>query len=160
MRAWVGNELEGVDRGVKTLFVRGCSVDCAKVIEILEKYDDVCRVYFGAGREDLLEIEKIGDLLLYTSGSIELICEVSLSGLTAFTEMTKEFEAFDQVIVRMDNPLFDALGLSDVVKIDSGDDVYTVTLERMDHTALEDLNVDMFEGTDVLVYNDLEGGFI
>ena len=154
IKIWKGKELEGVDKGVQTMFVSGSTIYCTKIIEFLEQHPDCKRVYLGGGRIDVEEIFDYNKLADYTSKKkIDIVLECSYEGLKTLPRIL--FDSTDKLIVRMYNELLGLLSSSDQVKVDTGKNVYIVEMGQMIHTDLNDLNKDMF-ASDVLVYDESE----
>jgi hypothetical protein len=158
MKIWKGVELEGEDKGVVTLFVKGITIECRRVVDILKMHTDCKRVYLGGGRTDVEEIFECAAMSSYCSAnSIDIIVETSVVGLSKMPE--ELFDDATQIITRIDEAMFDKLSTTDLIKIDSGKDVHVIAKGNMIPTNLDTLNVDMFS-TDVLIYDDEKGGYV
>ncbi len=48
MKMWIGTEVEGIHKGLKTLFIASKFLSSLKIINAIEDYD-VEQIYFGAG---------------------------------------------------------------------------------------------------------------
>jgi hypothetical protein len=155
MKIWKGKELEGVDKGVQTMFVSGSTLFGNMLLSFLPNHTDCKRLYLGGGRVDVEECFHVDELMAYCDKhKIDVIMETSFMGFVKHTD--RELLAkVDKTIVRIDQKLFDMLSSTDQLKIDSGKNVYTVELEKMIHTDLSTLNKDMF-ASDVLVYDESE----
>lgn len=49
MSMWIGKEREGDLKGIQTLFISNRRHNFLKISNVLEKYDDIKQIYFGAG---------------------------------------------------------------------------------------------------------------
>lgn len=155
MKIWKGTELEGVDKGVQTMFVSGSTLFGKTLLNFLPEHTDCKRLYLGGGRIDVEEFFQVDELIEYCDKhKIDVILETSFTGFVRHTDR-ELLEKADKCIVRIDQKLFDTLSSTDQIKIDSGKSVYTVELEKMIHTDLATLNKDMF-ASDVLIYDERE----
>jgi len=159
MKCWIGEELEGSDKGILTLFVSGITVQSSIILRVIK--DTECkRIYLGAGRLDFCEVLNSKLLIDYCrNNDTQLIVETSLSALKYSFQNTKLFEDATQIIVRFDEDIINKIGEDDIIKIDTKTDVFLISKKNMINTDLQDLKCDMFI-TDKLVYDDKEGGFI
>ena len=60
MRFWIGKELEGRYKGIKTLFVESSIIDLPLIYKIKEisEVHNFGQIYFGAGELDVVSIER------------------------------------------------------------------------------------------------------
>lgn len=158
MKIWKGLEVEGEEKGFMTMFVSGYHLDSKEIIKVLQRNPDVKRLYLGGGR---IDVSTVSDVFLLSghclTEHISLVVETTIRGIKDMPE--ELFDQAEQIILRIDGDTLDLLSSTDVIKIDTGKDVYTMERDKMIHTSLKNLKEDMFT-IDVLLYNDVLGGEI
>lgn len=151
MKVWKGKELEGVNKGVMTLFVKDSQIDGNQISEFLVAHPECKRVYLGAGRLDIIEQERFDILDAYCCAkNINIIVECSLNGFKLLPESIHTNA--HEIIVRFMDEHLELLDSCDVIKIDTGTNVYTVEMLNMIHTDLKTLQGDTFE-SDLVLYD-------
>lgn len=152
MKIWLGPELEGTDKHIKTLFVKGETIDGQQVLEILMLQKGIKRLYLGAGRTDVKNLINEITLVSYcVKNEIKIVTECSIGNLY---NLPYSLYSTD-IIVRIDCELLEELMMTDKIKIDTGSNVYIKELGQMIHTSLKDLDGDIFK-QDTVIYNDEE----
>lgn len=154
MRVWIGLEMEGKQKGVKTLFVCGRKINTAVITRLMKKHCPE-RLYLGAGRTNtkltnsqLTRLRQVCDQC-----NIAIIMEVLNEDMNDLLKGLN-LNYIDQIIVRVENRAFKRLRDWDVIKMDDMNSaVYTAEREDMDWTPLITLNDDLFEG-DKLLYDE------
>lgn len=154
MRVWIGLEMEGKQKGVKTLFVCGRKINTAVITRLMKKHCPE-RLYLGAGRTNtkltnsqLTRLRQICDQY-----NIAIIMEVLNEDMNDLLKGLN-LNYIDQIIVRVENRAFKRLRDWDVIKMDDmSSEVYTAEREYMDWTPLITLKNDLFEG-DKLLYDE------
>lgn len=96
MRIWIGEEQEGMFKGIPTLFVETTHLWNDKqelVFKSLEKHN-IKRVYLGAGRTDCIFIENCSKFVARCYGlGIEIIQEMSITNaFLLYPEVAEEAE--------------------------------------------------------------------
>lgn len=158
MRVWIGPEMEGKQKGVKTLFVCGRKINTAVITRLMKKHCPE-RLYLGAGRTNtkltdtqLARIRQVCDQY-----NIAIIMEVSVDEMNDLLKGLN-LNYIDQIIVRVENRAFKRLRDWDVIKMDDMTSaVYTAEREDMEWTSLITLNDGLFEGDELLYDEKLEG---
>lgn len=154
MRVWIGLEMEGKQKGVKTLFVCGRKINTAVITRLMKKHCPE-RLYLGAGRTNtkltnsqLTRLRQVCDQY-----NIAIIMEVLNEDMNDLLKGLN-LNYIDQIIVRVENRAFKRLRDWDVIKMDDmNSEVYTAEREYMDWTPLITLKNDLFEG-DKLLYDE------
>lgn len=154
MRVWIGLEMEGKQKGVKTLFVCGRKINTAVITRLMKKHCPE-RLYLGAGRTNtkltnsqLTRLRQICTQL--NSGLVMEVLNEDMNDLLKGLNLNY----IDQIIVRVENRAFKRLRDWDVIKMDDmNSEVYTAEREYMDWTPLITLKNDLFEG-DKLLYDE------
>jgi len=154
LRVWIGLEMEGKQKGVKTLFVCGRKINTAVITRLMKKHCPE-RLYLGAGRTNtkltnsqLTRLRQVCDQY-----NIAIIMEVLNEDMNDLLKGLN-LNYIDQIIVRVENRAFKRLRDWDVIKIDDmNSEVYTAEREDMEWTPLITLNDDLFEG-DKLLYDE------
>lgn len=154
MRVWIGLEMEGKQKGVKTLFVCGRKINTAVITRLMKKHCPE-RLYLGAGRTNtkltnsqLTRLRQVCDQY-----NIAIIMEVLNEDMNDLLKGLN-LNYIDQIIVRVENRAFKRLRDWDVIKMDDmNSEVYTAEREDMEWTPLITLNDDLFEG-DKLLYDE------
>ncbi len=154
MRVWIGLEMEGKQKGVKTLFVCGRKINTAVITRLMKKHCPE-RLYLGAGRTNtkltnsqLTRLRQVCDQY-----NIAIIMEVLNEDMNDLLKGLN-LNYIDQIIVRVENRAFKRLRDWDVIKMDDMNSaVYTAEREDMEWTPLITLNDDLFEG-DKLLYDE------
>lgn len=158
MRVWIGPEMEGKQKGVKTLFVCGRKINIEVITRLMKKHCPE-RLYLGAGRTNtkltdtqLARIRQVCDQY-----NIAIIMEVSNEDMNDILKGLN-LDYIDQIIVRVENRAFKCLRDWDVIKMDDMTSaVYTAEREDMEWTPLITLNDGLFEGDKLLYDVKLEG---
>ena len=116
MRAWVGLEREGREKGVNTLFVESDCVLASDLYKIQDaaKKRGINRIYLGAGKRNVIYICKEWPIIC---GSMKVVIETTPNFLRNLTHIKK----FKNVILRYDIQLKDFSNI--VPKIDNGSTV-------------------------------------
>lgn len=150
MRVWIGEEREGTDKGIMTMFVEGEIIDCSDITPLLINHPECKRVYFGAGRKDVTTI--FGLKQLYADfPNTKLVLEVSVKDNNAIRkQLDTTIKYISDIIVRVYREDL-ILGETDIIKVDNGSDVWTHPLDEMTNTSLHDLNKGLFSN-DTLIY--------
>jgi len=154
LRVWIGLEMEGKQKGVKTLFVCGRKINTAVITRLMKKHCPE-RLYLGAGRTNtkltnsqLTRLRQVCDQY-----NIAIIMEVLNEDMNDLLKGLN-LDYIDQIIVRVENRAFKRLRDWDVIKMDDMNSaVYTAEREDMEWTPLITLNDDLFEG-DKLLYDE------
>jgi len=154
LRVWIGLEMEGKQKGVKTLFVCGRKINTAVITRLMKKHCPE-RLYLGAGRTNtkltnsqLTRLRQVCDQY-----NIAIIMEVLNEDMNDLLKGLN-LNYIDQIIVRVENRAFKRLRDWDVIKMDDMNSaVYTAEREDMEWTPLITLNDDLFEG-DKLLYDE------
>jgi hypothetical protein len=153
MRIWIGNEMEGANRGVKTMFVETSYVG-KRAISIILKYiqPDIKVIYLGAGRIDTKFIHKHINSLR-SLGKLVTV-ETSANNLKNIN-----LDVVDNCIVRIDAehiPNSDCHKLH--LKLDNYKSVFVYDSVITAHiTNLTTLQNGQFTQTDKEIYNNKKG---
>lgn len=146
MKIWKGPEREGKDIGKDTIFVESSVLDFCVINKVKEiaKKEKISRIYFGAGRVDILKIEA---QCLNGLNNAYLIAESSYNNLSILLSEIR----FNERIARLDlNAQDKAKNIK--AKIDYGDKVsfFVDSIE----TNLKTLKKGLYTDTDTLLYFD------
>lgn len=148
MRIWLGAEKEGSYKGITTLFVEEEFITektIRKVISLLKFNSAVRQLYFGAGKINIINIDKTAkNLLLGLRKNYILSVEQSITMLSVIPT-----SLFTNVIGRVDTEY-----LPTTVKLDSGLKVYSAPLDTFIVTDLHDVDDGMYASTDEMLYKE------
>lgn len=148
MKVWIGPELEGVDKGKLTMFVKSEYLRTEYITDYLLDNSECKRLYLGSGRTDVKEFPMA--LFDYCDdNNIEVVVESTPAGIKYLPEQILESY---QVIMRIDVPEAEQLTLIDCVKVDTGKNVRMIQFKDMIHTGLETLNGDLYDA-DKIIYD-------
>ena len=153
MRIWIGNEMEGANKGVKTMFVETSYVGKRTINNIFNYLDPYIRViYLGAGRVDTKFIHKHITTLKELNKIITV--ETSVKNLKNI-----DLSLVDNCIVRIDAPQITASTAHKIhLKLDTSKRVFVHDSIVTSHiTSLTTLQNGQFIQTDKEVYNNKKG---
>ena len=144
MRFWIGKEMEGRYKGIKTLFVQ-CEVITHDVMmkleEILKTYS-VGQIYFGAGSTQLKSCHDYDKL--------REICNGIFTSVECFKYENWYEELFDHIILNVKAPLDNNVS----IKVRSPNTVTIFPIESGYDTCLDTLTDDLFSDTDIEIYKE------
>ena len=150
MRIWVGNEMEGANKGVRTMFVETSYVG-KKALSLIRKYltYDIKAIYLGAGRTDTKFIHK----------DISKICKLLIVETSVKNLKNIDLSLIDNCIVRVDAKNTDSAHLHKIhLKLDTYKKVYVHDSIRTAYeTDLTTLQNGQFTQTDKEIYNNKKG---
>jgi len=148
MKVWIGPELEGVDKGKLTMFVKSEYPRTEYITDYLLDNSECKRLYLGAGRTDVKEFPMA--LFDYCDdNNINVVVESTPAGIKYLPEQVLKSY---YIVMRIEVPEAEQLTLGDYVKIDTFKNVRIIDFHSMIHTGLEDLYGDMFEA-DKIIYD-------
>lgn len=125
MRAWIGKEVEGFERGKDTLFVEETNLTEETLLRIEDFITQDCALYFGAAEKRFVSIS---DSFLFAlarlvqskkdSGIlVECVFEMALADVIVFSGKLRDYK----IITRIDESL---LRDNRLLKIRRGNDIY------------------------------------
>ena len=153
MKIWVGPEMEGSKKHIKTIFIKSTHVDGMKILEVLHHHLDsnVKRIYLGAGKVDVTSEQNLKLLSKYCIiHNIELVTECSIDG---YKNLPQEIKDRTNLIIRFDVPELKYLSLLDSIKIDTGEAVFVKELEEFCVTTLINCDGEKFN-CDKTIYEE------
>ena len=153
MRIWVGNEMEGANKGVRTMFVETSYVGKRAIKTIFNYIDPYIKViYLGAGRVDTKFIHKH----ITTLKEINKIITVETSPKNL---KNIDLSLVDNCIVRIDAPHISKRETHKIhLKLDTYKNVFVHDSVITSHiTDLTTLQNGQFTQTDKEVYNNKKG---
>ena len=149
MKIWKGTEKE-LDMKYRTLFIQTSNLTMKQFEKILEisKKTNIKRLYFGAGKIEFEDFEK---LKLLPHSNVEHN-DFSILIETAYPEeVPKEY----QIVYRVELPKYEELRKSTIIKVETRKKVSTVKLSEMFTVGLDTLNQKtLMYNTDELLWED------
>lgn len=140
LKVWIGPELEGIDKGKITMFVKSTHPNTAYVIDYLKDNPECKRLYLGAGRTDVIEYPI--PLFDYCDDNyIDVVIETTPANLKYIPQ---EISNSYPIIVRFEAPELTSITNADFIKVDTFSKVYISRVDLTVHTDLSTLRGDMF----------------
>ena len=152
MRIWIGKEQEGKHFGELTLFVESNKLDSIVLNKVKQFIPNNCkRIYFGAGRVDVLKF----DIELYDLLNYDIIIE---QGIFNFNRLPKWVLNNWNVILtyRTTQDGIASLGSNITFKIDDFKQVCMYELKNIHTINLSTLNNGLYKNIDKILYEERE----
>lgn len=151
MRVWLGVEME-LAMNYPTLFIETSTLTMLQIKKILElsKNTGISRLYFGAGKIEFTDFER---LKLFSQQNFYKHNYIIIVETTSPEKVPKEY----QIVYRIEPKLQEDLNPNTIIKIETLNNIATSPLKDMFNITLETLNKNkrMYLG-DKLLWSDEE----